>query len=156
MEPRIVDEEITLIPYYPNPAVALAWYQDPDVCKQVDNIDFVYTAERLDAMYEYLSAHGDCYYIQYNGVPVGDVSLRDNAEIAIVVCKAYQNRQIGRRCIREMLALAREKGMPEVRATIYAFNTQSQKAFAAVGFERVSEEEYVCRLGEERTKHDEQ
>ena len=30
---------------------------------------------------------------------MGDVSLRDNAEIAIVVCKEYQNRHIGRKCI---------------------------------------------------------
>ena len=39
---RIVDHEITLVPYRPNEEVALKWYQDPDVCKQVDNIDFVY------------------------------------------------------------------------------------------------------------------
>ena len=37
-KPRIVDDEITLVPYYPNSAVTLAWYQDPDVCKQVDNM----------------------------------------------------------------------------------------------------------------------
>ena len=43
MEARIVDCDITLIPYYPNTNVALAWYQDPDVCKQVDNIDHTYT-----------------------------------------------------------------------------------------------------------------
>ena len=39
MKERIVDQETTLIPYYPNPEVALAWYQDLDVRKQVDNID---------------------------------------------------------------------------------------------------------------------
>ena len=40
MNERIITPELKLIPYYPNPDVALAWYQDPDVCKQVDNIDF--------------------------------------------------------------------------------------------------------------------
>ena len=91
MKERIVDQETTLIPYYPNPEVALAWYQDLDVCKQVDNIDHAYDLDLLNSMYTYLSTHGDCYYIQYRGALVGDVSLRDNAEISIVVCKEYQN-----------------------------------------------------------------
>ncbi len=50
MEKRIIDREITLIPYYPNPDVALPWYQDLDVCKQVDNIDYTYTPELLNRM----------------------------------------------------------------------------------------------------------
>lgn len=29
MEPRIIDEDLTLVPYYPNPEAALPWYQDP-------------------------------------------------------------------------------------------------------------------------------
>ena len=33
---RVVDEEISLVPYYPNEETALPWYQDPDVCRQVD------------------------------------------------------------------------------------------------------------------------
>ena len=58
---RTVDAEISLVPYYPNEETALPWYQDPDVCRQVDNIDHVYTSERLNAMYTYLSTHGACY-----------------------------------------------------------------------------------------------
>ncbi len=54
------------------------WYQDLDVCKQVDNRDKPYDTELLHSMYDYLCAHGDCYYIEYNGVLVGDVSLRDS------------------------------------------------------------------------------
>lgn len=42
---RIVDSEITLVQYYPNYKTALAWYQDPDLCRQVDNIDFVYSLD---------------------------------------------------------------------------------------------------------------
>ena len=146
MEKRIVDQEITLIPYYPNKDVALAWYQDLDVCRQVDNIDHVYSPELLERMYTFLSTHGACYYIEYNGTLVGDVTLRDNAEVCIVVCKEYQNRHIGRRCIENMLSLAREKGMPEVKANIYSFNTQSQRMFESAGFQRVSEEWYSCQL----------
>lgn len=92
---RVVDEEISLMPYYPNEETALPWYQDPDVCRQVDNIDHVYTSERLNAMYKYLSTHGACYYISYRGVLVGDVSLRNSGELAIVICREYQNRHIG-------------------------------------------------------------
>lgn len=148
MNERIVDKEITLIPYYRNSDVTLAWYQDKDVCKQVDNIDHVYDLDLLARMYTYLSTHGQCYYIQYHGKLVGDVSLRDNAEISIVVSKEYQNLHIGRRCIVAMLALAREKGLEKVTANIYSFNTQSQKMFESVGFQKVSEEWFVYRLEE--------
>lgn len=140
MEERIVDDEIVLVPYFPNEEVALSWYQDLDVCRQVDNIDHVYTPDLLNRMYSFLDANGACYYIQYKGVLVGDVSLRNNEEVCIVVCKEYQNRHIGRRCILDMIKLAKEKGMKEVRANIYSFNTQSRKMFQSIGFEETAEE----------------
>lgn len=34
---RRIDSELRLPPYYRNDAVSLPWYQEPDVCKQVDN-----------------------------------------------------------------------------------------------------------------------
>ena len=142
MDTRIVDAEITLIPYYPNYETAFAWYQDYDVCKQVDNIDHLYSMDRLKAMYGFLSTHGDCFYIEYRGTLVGDVTLRDNGEISIVICKGYQNKHIGRRCILEMIRLAKEKGFQQVTANIYRFNTQSQKMFLSVGFEKTDEEWY--------------
>ena len=37
MSERYVDYEIKLVPYYRNDEVSLVWYQDLDVCKQVDN-----------------------------------------------------------------------------------------------------------------------
>ncbi|MBQ6407636.1 MAG: GNAT family N-acetyltransferase [Butyrivibrio sp.] len=119
MTERIIDEELKLIPYYRNDEDSLPWYQDLDVCKQVDNRDEPYDLDLLHAMYDYLSSHGDCYYIEYKGTLVGDVSLRDNAEVAIVVCKEYQNQHIGRRCVEDMLKLAKEKGMDTVKANIY-------------------------------------
>lgn len=142
MDTRIVDAEITLIPYYPNYETAYAWYQDYDVCKQVDNIDHLYSMDRLKAMYGFLSTHGDCFYIEYRGTLVGDITLRDNGEISIVICKGYQNKHIGRRCILEMIRLAKEKGFQQVTANIYRFNTQSQKMFLSVGFEKTDEEWY--------------
>lgn len=146
MTERIVDSDIRLIPCYRNDAVSLPWYQDPQVCKQVDDRDTPYDLELLHAMYDYLSSHGGCWYIEYRGVLVGDVSLRDSGELAIVVCRAYQNRHIGRRCVLDMLALAREKGMEQVTANIYSFNRQSQRMILAVGFEKTDEEWYAYRL----------
>lgn len=136
------NNRLALISYYPNYETALAWYQDLELCRQVDNIDHVYSLERLKAMYHYLDTHGDCYYIQYEGNLVGDVTLQDNGELSIVICKEYQNRHIGRKCIQRMLDLAKEKGMHMVRANIYSFNGQSQKMFQSLGFQKVEEEMY--------------
>ena len=97
-------------------------------------------------MYDYLCANGSCYYIEYNGKLIGDVSLRNSGEIAIVVSKEYQNRHIGRRCVLDMLELAKDKGIKKVKANIYSFNAQSQKMFESVGFSRVSEEWYEKQL----------
>ena len=151
MEPRRIDAEIALIPYYPNEAVALAWYQDAELCRQVDNRPEPYTLERLRAMYAFLSSRGKCYYIAYRGELVGDVTLKDDGEIAIVVCREYQNRGIGRRCVREMLALARELGMTEARANIYAFNAQSRRMFESVGFVPMADEWYIYPIKEQST-----
>ena len=146
MTERIIDNQIRLIPYYRNDAVSLPWYQNLDVCKQVDNRDMLYDVELLHRMYDYLSTHGDCYYIEYEGTLVGDVSLQNNAEIAIVVSKAFQNQHIGRRCVLEMIKLAREKGMDRVKANIYSFNTQSQRMFLSAGFKKVDTEWYEYLL----------
>ena len=80
MTERIIDKEIKLVPYYRNDEVSLPWYQNLDVCKQVDNRDEPYDLELLHCMYDYLSSNGDCYYIEYEGKLVGDVSLRDNGD----------------------------------------------------------------------------
>ncbi|MBP0969490.1 MAG: GNAT family N-acetyltransferase [Oscillospiraceae bacterium] len=131
---RRVDDELELVPYYPAEHTALEWYRDPELCRQVDNIDRVYDIDMLRRMYGYLDVHGDCFYIRYNGMLVGDISLLDIGETAIVVSRDYQNRHIGRRCITEIIKLAREKGFSEVTARIYSFNEQSRRMFESAGF----------------------
>ena len=110
---RIVDDQITLIPYYRNDDISLLWYQDSEVCKQVDNTDQIYDLTKLHKMYDY---------------------------------KEYQNLQIGRRCISEMIQLAKEQKMVKASAQIYPFNTQSQRMFLALGFQKVDEEWYEYKL----------
>ena len=133
---RIVDDQITLIPYYRNDDISLLWYQDSEVCKQVDNTDQIYNLTKLHKMYDYLTSHGSCYYIQYE----------DNSELSIVISKGYQNLHIGRRCVSEMIHLAKEQKMVKVSAQIYPFNTQSQRMFLALGFQKVDEEWYEYKL----------
>ena len=51
MDTIIVNEAIKLVPYFENYDTTLKWYEDKDVCKQVDNIDFVYDIDRLQKRY---------------------------------------------------------------------------------------------------------
>ena len=115
MERRIVDGEITLVPYDPNYKASLPWYQDADVCKQVDNRDSVYDLKLLKAMYRYLNARGSLFYIKYRGRLCGDVCLHPDGEINIVVAKSFQNKHIGRRVIGEIQKLAREQHIPKLQ-----------------------------------------
>lgn len=152
MRKRIIDEETALIPYYPNYDTALHWYQNPQLCKQVDNINKVYTLEMLKGMYGYLSTHGECYYIEQKGVLIGDITLTENREICIVICKEYQNKHIGRKCVKNIIELAKEKGLEQVRAEIYSFNEQSKKMFLSLGFKHAEGDHYALDLSEKEKK----
>lgn len=146
MKTRTIDEEIKLVPYYPNYATALKWYQDLELCKQGDNRDTVYDINLLKRMYKYLNKHGDLFYIKYKNRLCGDVCLQPSGEVNIVIAKPFQNKHIGRRVIKEITQLAKEKGLQELHAEIYSFNTQSQKMFQSMGFTKVDEEQYVLIL----------
>ena len=143
---RVVDTDVQLIRYYPNYAVTLKWYQDAELCKQVDNRDTVYDLSLLKAMYNYLNRHGDLYYIKYKNRLCGDVCLQPDGEINIVVAKPFQNRHIGRRVIGEIIRLAKEKNLPKLYANIYSFNTQSQRMFESMGFRQEETEKFVLIL----------
>lgn len=146
MKTRIVDEEIQLVQYYSNYKTTLSWYQDLDLCKQVDNRESVYDLDLLKRMYKYLNQHGDLFYIKYKNRLCGDVCLQPNGEVNIVVAKPFQNRHIGRRVINEIIKLASEKNIQELHAEIYSFNTQSQRMFLSIGFEKLDDEHYVLSI----------
>lgn len=115
-ERRIADGEIALAPYSPNDAAALPWYQDPALCRQVDNRDGACDSERLKRMYSYLNRRGDLYYIKYRNRLCGDVCLHPDGEINIAAAAPFQNRHIGRRGMGELVRMAREKGVPRLYA----------------------------------------
>ena len=141
-----IDNEVKLVKYYPNYATALAWYQDPELCRQVDNRDEVYDMNLLKAMYKYLDKKGDLYYIKYKNRLCGDVCLQPDGEINIVVAKPFQNKHVGRRVIGKLIEIAKERNISELHAEIYAFNKQSQKMFESVGFKQTGSERYVLVL----------
>ena len=146
MEHRIIDSQIRLVKYYPNYKTALQWYQDPQLCKQVDNRDAVYDLALLKAMYRYLNTHGDLYYIKYKNRLCGDVCLQPDGEINIVIAKPFQNRHIGRRVLGGIKELAKEKGLRQLHAEIYAFNTQSRRMFESMGFRNTEGDLFVLDL----------
>lgn len=146
MKNIIVDQGIKLVGYYPNYKTALAWYQDLDLCKQVDNRDTVYDLGLLKGMYRYLNKKGDLFYIKYRNRLCGDVCLQPDGEVNIVVAKPFQNQHIGRRVMDGIIRLAKEKGMKELHAEIYSFNKQSQKMFESIGFRQVDDEKYILVL----------
>lgn len=138
-------KEVELIPYYDDFATTLEWYQDLDLCKQVDNIDYPYDLNRLKGMYGYLNRNGLLYYISYQGKIVGDIALVNN-EVCIVISTPYQNRHIGRKALGLLIEIAKQKGLKSLKANIYSFNSQSQKMFSALGFTKISEEWYERQL----------
>ena len=141
-----IDDEIKLIKYYPNYKTTLKWYQDKELCKQVDNRDDIYDLELLKRMYNYLNKHGDLYYIKYKNRLCGDICLQTSGEVNIVISKEFQNNHIGRRVIKFIALLAKEKGIKELKAEIYSFNIQSRKMFESVGFKRIDHENYIYRI----------
>ena len=45
-----------------------------------------------------------------------------------------------------MIELAKEKGMRQVKANIYAFNKQSQRMFQSIGFRPAEDEWYIYEI----------
>lgn len=50
MNSRKVDDDILLVPYFPNEDITLKWYQDKELCRQVDNRDDVYAFNKQSQM----------------------------------------------------------------------------------------------------------
>lgn len=146
---RKIDDEIVLVPYTPKYKMTLAWYQDPTLVKQVDNVSTPYTLQKLKRMYHVLKHSGWLYYIKYQGTIVGDFTLYKDGHIAIVISKDYQNKHIGRRVIKYASYLAKIKGLSALYVDIYPFNKQSIKMFTSVGFVKVLRDSYAYYIKDE-------
>jgi RimJ/RimL family protein N-acetyltransferase len=141
-----IDDEITLVPYKPNYKVTLPWYQDLQLVKQVSNSKEPFSLKRVKTMYSALKHEGWLYYIRYQNLLVGDVTLFKDGHISITICNEYQNKHIGRRVIQGIIKLAQKKEMKILYAEIYPFNTQSKKMFTSLGFSKILKDEYIYQV----------
>lgn len=64
------------------------------------------------------------------------MALQSSGAVNIVISKPFQNKHIGKRVINELIRMAKEQGIQELRAEIYSFNTQSQRMFQSIGFKK--------------------
>ena len=53
-----ITPSLRLVPYYPAYETTLPWYQDAELCHQVDNQNRIYDLSILKNMYEYLNIDG--------------------------------------------------------------------------------------------------
>ncbi len=123
----------------PAAAAALAWYQDPETVFLVDGVREAYTPQKLCRMYTYLHAAGELYWIEQlqNGAwrPVGDVTFWQRDMPIVLGERGLRGQGIGRRVVAALVRRGRQLGYTALYVgEIYAWNTASQRCFAAVGF----------------------
>jgi len=139
-------------------ALFLPGYQDPVVYQNSEGIfdeADIPTLSYVKRMCEYLSIHGELYYIEVledGGFrPVGDVTVKpENPPIAIWQA-AYRGRGIGRLVMQTVMARLHALGFPRITGTtVYRWNTASQKLHESLGFVKTAESEtelfYECDL----------
>ena len=125
---------------------AVDWYQTPEIQRMVNGTSAPFTRQQVVQMYAYQARHGKLWYIQYQGKIVGDFSISDAQEIAIVLGQDYQGLGIGTAVLQFFIKqrnLAREQKtiheqhFPQVRrlwAKIFVENQASQRLFLKCGF----------------------
>lgn len=118
---RRVDDEIALVDYYPACDTALACYQHPQLCRQMGNLDGIYSLDKSRRIYAYQPICVEYYYIEYNRKLARDAALVGDT-VCLVVGREYQNRGIGRRCVQVLAELAAETGCMQLRAQICPFS----------------------------------
>ena len=136
-----IDSSLRLVPYFltDHRDVASTWYQDVDLVELVDGIRIPYSLEKLNAMYSYLEEHGDLFWIEFlekgEWLPIGDVTLSQENLPIVIGNPAYQHQGLGRKVLRTLIDLARQRGWKELKVQeIYDFNHASRRCFKSLGF----------------------
>ncbi len=146
-QPRIlyIDREIRLRAYDGDYQVAVPWYQDKVVYYNSEGIDDpadIPDERYVRDMYEYLSNHGELYFIEVledgKFIAIGDVTLKaENIPIVIGVSR-YRGVGIGTKVMRAILQRAKEIGITKIHgSTIYDYNIASRRLHEALGFKCV-------------------
>ncbi|MBR4080259.1 MAG: GNAT family N-acetyltransferase [Clostridia bacterium] len=134
-----VDDALRLRRYGGAHDFALPWYQDEETLWLLDGIREPYDEARLAAMYSYLDAHGELYWIevQEGGTwrPVGDVTFWAEDMPIVIGDRSLRGRGIGLRVIRALTERGRSLGYPCLMVQeIYHYNEPSRRCFEKAGF----------------------
>ena len=146
-----IDEQLRLRRFDGRFDFALEWYLDPETVYLVDGVRNAYTEERLAAMYNYLDAHGELYFIEIleNGAfrPIGDVTFwRDDMPIVIGE-PAYRGRGVGKRVVSALIRRAESLHYSSVGVDeIYSWNAASRRLFESLGFRECEKTEKGARF----------
>lgn len=147
VQPEVVqiDEHLRLRSFDGRFAFAFDWYQDTETVWLVDGVRVPYTMEKLERMYRYLDKHGELYFIEMDGIPVGDVTFSPEDLPIVIGEPAYRGRGIGRKVISALIARARSLGWEQLRVNeIYHYNIGSRKCFESLGFRETARKETGC------------
>lgn len=118
---------------------AIPWYQGPQLQRLVDGVEKPYPPERVKAMYDYLNARGELYFIEVlegaDFVPVGDVTFSREDLPMVLGPAGLRGKHIGRQVLAALIARAKGLGFDSLTVReIFDFNTASKKCYEAAGF----------------------
>ena len=145
-----IDEELRLRRYDGTADFAFPWYQDEELVYLVDGVRKPYSRETLYAMYSYLDARGEMYFIEAlaDGAwkPIGDVAFSKEDLPIVIGESAYRGRGVGKRVIRALMDRGRALGYDTLGVReIYDWNTASIRCFTSCAFAPVERAEQGWR-----------
>ena len=160
-QPEIItiDDQLRLRQFDGNYDLALPWYQDAETLRLVDGKEDPYTPLRIRAMYDYLAARGELYWIEVREgegyVPIGDVTFWREDMPIVIGERAYRGRGIGGKVVAALCRRAGELNYDTIYVDeIYDFNEGSRRCFQRAGFTAYEKTErgarYVLDLEEAR------
>ena len=141
-----IDPTLRLRRYDGTADFAFTWYQDEETVYLVDGVRKPYSRETLYAMYKYLDARGELYFIEAltDGAwtPVGDVAFSREDMPIVIGEPAFRGRGLGRQVILSLMDRGRQLGYDTLGVReIYDWNDASARCFASCGFKPVEKTE---------------
>ncbi len=127
---------------------ALKWYQNKEVMYFSEGItDRFYDMEDIKRMYQYLSTHGNLYFIETftnidEWLAIGDATFSDKNLPIVIGDSTYWGQGIGRKVITKFIELAHDLQLSRLTVPeIYHYNERSANLFLGLGFVKSSENE---------------
>ncbi|MBX9101024.1 GNAT family N-acetyltransferase [Streptococcus anginosus] len=134
-----IDSSLRLRKYDGQAHLAFSWYQDLEVIRLIDGSREPCTLQRIKKMYDYLTHHGEVYFIEVltnaGWQPIGDVSFWQEDMPIVIGNSAYRGQGIGRTVVQVLIERGRKLGYKRLYVQeIYDDNEASKKMFESVGF----------------------